>query len=113
MRWQKRDLSIKRYVYCWADGIHLEARLEDQAQCILVIIGATPEGKKELVGFTDGLRESSQSWRDLLLDLKRRGLTTAPRIAVADDLNEPPHPNHDQFAELDAHNYLGIDYSLF
>jgi len=83
-RWQKRDLSIKRYVYCWADGIHLEARLEDQAQCILVIIGATPEGKKELVGFTDGLRESSQSWRDLLLDLKRRGLTTAPQIAVAD-----------------------------
>jgi len=83
-RWQKRDLSAKRYVYCWADGIHLEARLEEQAQCILVIIGATPEGKKELVGFTDGMRESSQSWRDLLLDLKRRGLTTAPQIAVAD-----------------------------
>src|SRR5213082_3179758 len=83
-RWHKRDLSAKRYVYCWADGIHLEARLEEQAQCILVIIGATPEGKKELVGFTDGLRESSQSWRDLLLDLKRCGLTTAPQIAVAD-----------------------------
>ena len=83
-RWQKRDLSAKRYVYCWADGIHLEARLEEQVQCILVIIGATPEGKKELVGFTDGMRESSQSWRDLLLDLKRRGLTTAPQIAVAD-----------------------------
>ena len=83
-RWQKRDLSAKRYVYCWADGIHLEARLEEQAQCILVIIGATPEGRKEFVGFTDGVRESSQSWRDLLLDLKRRGLTTAPQIAVAD-----------------------------
>jgi putative transposase len=83
-RWQKRDLSAKRYVYCWADGIHLEARLEEQAQCILVIIGTTPEGKKELVGFTDGVRESSQSWRDLLLDLKRRGLTTASQIAVAD-----------------------------
>jgi putative transposase len=83
-RWQKRDLSAKRYVYCWADGIHLEARLEEQAQCILVIIGATPEGKKELIGFTDGMRESSQSWRDLLLDLKRRGLATAPQIAVAD-----------------------------
>jgi putative transposase len=82
-RWQKRDLSAKRYVYCWADGIHLEARLAEQAQCILVIIGATPEGRKELVGFTDGIRESSQSWRDLLLDLKRRGLTTAPQIAVA------------------------------
>ena len=83
-RWQKRDLSAKRYLYFWADGIHLEARLEEQAQCILVIIGATPEGRKELVGFTDGIRESSQSWRDLLLDLKRRGLTTAPQIAVAD-----------------------------
>jgi len=83
-RWRKRDLSAKRYVYCWADGIHLEARLEAQAQCILVIIGATPEGRKELVGFTDGIRESSQSWCDLLLDLKRRGLTTAPQIAVAD-----------------------------
>ena len=83
-RWQKRDLSAKRYVYVWVDGIHLEARLEDQAQCILVIIGATPEGKKELVGFADGQRESAQSWRDLLLDLKRRGLTMAPELAVAD-----------------------------
>ena len=83
-RWQKRDLSVKRYVYFWVDGIHLEARLEDQAQCILVIIGATPEGKKELVGFTDGMRESAQSWRDLLLDLKRRGLAAAPELAVAD-----------------------------
>jgi transposase-like protein len=83
-RWQKRDLSAKRYVYFWADGIHLEARLEEQAQCILVIVGATPEGKKELVGFTDGMRESAQSWRDLLLDLKRRGLAAAPQLAVAD-----------------------------
>src|SRR5882672_1531769 len=83
-RWQKRDLSAKRYVYFWADGIHLEARLEDQAQCILVIIGATPEGKKELVGFTDGMRESAESWRELLLDLKRRGLSIAPELAVAD-----------------------------
>src|SRR3954471_10525138 len=81
-RWQKRDLSMKRYVYFWVDGIHLEARLEDQAQCILVIIGATPEGKKELVGFTDGMRESASSWRDLLLDLKRRGLAAAPELAV-------------------------------
>jgi putative transposase len=83
-RWRKRDLSAKRYVYWWVDGIYLEARLEDQAQCILVIIGATPEGKKELVGFADGVRESAQSWRDLLLDLKRRGLSTAPQLAVAD-----------------------------
>jgi hypothetical protein len=70
--WQKRDLSAKRYVYIWADGIHLEARLEDEKQCILVLIGATPEGRKELVGFTDGARESAHDWRDLLLDLKRR-----------------------------------------
>ena len=83
-QWQKRELSMKRYVYFWVDGIHLEARLEDQAQCILVIIGATPEGKKELVGFTDGMRESAQSWRDLLLDLKRRGLSGTPELAVAD-----------------------------
>ena len=76
-RWQTRDLSAKRYVYFWADGIHLEARLEEQAQCILVIIGATPEGKKELVGFTDGVRESAESWRELLLDLRRRGLSIA------------------------------------
>jgi putative transposase len=83
-QWQKRDLSAKRYVYIWADGIHLEARLEDEKQCILVLIGATPEGRKELVGFTDGARESAQDWRTLLLDLKRRGLTGAPELAVAD-----------------------------
>jgi len=83
-RWSKRDLAAKRYVYFWADGIHVQARLEDTAQCLLVIIGATPEGKKELVGLTDGIRESAQSWRELLLDLKRRGLATAPELAVAD-----------------------------
>ncbi len=83
-RWQKRDLSAKRYVYVWADGIHLQARLEDEKQCILVIIGATPEGKKELVGFTDGARESAHDWRELLLGLKRRGLAIAPELAVAD-----------------------------
>ncbi len=82
--WQKRDLSAKRYVYIWADGIHLQARLEDEKQCILVLIGATPEGRKELVGFTDGARESAQDWRDLLLDLKRRGLDVPPRLTIAD-----------------------------
>src|SRR6266404_1384109 len=61
-----------------------QARLEDDAQCLLVIIGATPEGKKELVGLIDGVRESAQSWRELLLDLKRRGLAMAPELAVAD-----------------------------
>ena len=83
-RWSKRDLSAKRYVYFWVDGIHVQARLEDAAQCLLVIIGATPEGKKELVGLIDGVRESAQSWRELLLDLKRRGLAAAPELAVAD-----------------------------
>ena len=82
--WQRRDLSAKRYVYIWADGIHLQARLEDEKQCILVLIGATAEGRKELVGFTDGARESAQDWRDLLLDLKRRGLDVPPRLAIAD-----------------------------
>ena len=83
-RWKKRDLSARRYVYVWADGIHLQARLEDEKQCILVLIGATPEGKKELLGFTDGARESAHDWRELLLDLKARGLSTAPKLAVAD-----------------------------
>ena len=84
VRWSKRDLSAKRYVYFWVDGIHVQARLEDAAQCLLVIIGATPEGKKELVGLIDGVRESAQSWRELLLDLRRRGLAIAPELAVAD-----------------------------
>lgn len=82
--WEKRDLSAKRYVYIWADGIHLQARLEDQAQCILVLIGATPEGNKELIGFTDGLRESSHSWAALMLNLQRRGLRHAPELAIGD-----------------------------
>ncbi len=83
-RWQKRDLSAKCYVYFWVDGIHVQARLEDEAQCLLVIVGATPEGKKELVGLADGLRESAQSWKELLLDLRRRGLAIGPQLAIAD-----------------------------
>jgi putative transposase len=82
--WAKRDLSATRYVYIWADGIHMQARLEDEKQCILVLIGATPEGRKELVGFTDGTRESAQDWRELLLDLKRRGLCVSPELMIAD-----------------------------
>ena len=82
--WCKRDLSARCYVYFWADGIPVQARLEDDAQCLLVIIGATPEGRKELVGLVDGVRESAQSWRDLLLDLRRRGLAMGPELAVAD-----------------------------
>jgi putative transposase len=83
-RWKRRDLSTRRYVYAWADGIYLQARLADEKQCILVLIGVTPEGKKELIGFTDGARESAQDWRELLLDLKARGLATAPQLAIAD-----------------------------
>ena len=78
-RWQRRDLSARRYVYIWADGVYLQARMEPQAECMLVIIGATPEGKKELVGFQVGVRESAQSWRELLVDLKARGLCRAAR----------------------------------
>jgi transposase-like protein len=82
--WQRRDLSARRYVYVWADGVYLQARMEPQAECILVVIGATPEGKKELVGFQVGMRESAQSWRELLVDIKARGLAMAPEIAVGD-----------------------------
>jgi putative transposase len=83
-RWQQRDLSARRYVYLWADGVYLQARMEPQAECMLVIIGATPEGRKELVGFQVGTRESAQSWRELLVGLKARGLTIAPELAVGD-----------------------------
>ena len=83
-RWQGRDLSARRYVYIWADGVYLQARMEPEAECILVIIGATPEGRKELLGFHVGVRESAQSWRELLIDIKARGLAAAPEAAVGD-----------------------------
>ena len=83
-RWQRRDLSARHYVYVWADGIYLQARMEPQAECMLVLIGATPEGKKELLGFQVGVRESAQSWRELLVDLKARGLVIAPELATGD-----------------------------
>ena len=83
-RWQRRDLSARRYVYIWADGVYLQARMEPQAECMLVLIGATPEGRKELVGFQVGVRESAQSWRELLVDLKARGLAVPPELAVGD-----------------------------
>ena len=82
--WRRRDLSARRYVYIWADGVYLQARMEPIAECMLVVIGATPEGKKELVGFQVGARESAQSWRELLVDLKARGLAVAPELAVGD-----------------------------
>src|SRR4030081_2976327 len=83
-RWQKRDLSAWRYVYVWADGVFLQARMQDHGECMLVLIGATPEGRKELIGFQVGVRESAQSWRELLVEVKSRGLTIAPEIAVGD-----------------------------
>ena len=85
--WSRRDLSSKHYVYVWADGIYFNIRLEDQAnkkQCILVLMGATADGKKELIGITDGYRESEQSWAELLKSLQSRGLAISPKVAVAD-----------------------------
>ena len=82
-QWQKRDLSHKRYAYIWADGIYCNVRMEDR-QCLLVIIGATEDGKKELLALTNGLRESELSWTEILLDVKHRGLRNAPKLAVGD-----------------------------
>ena len=83
-RWTKRDLSARRYVYLWADGVYFKPRLDQERQCMLVIIGADEWGNKDILGLMDGYRESAQSWRELLLDLKRRGLTAAPDLAVGD-----------------------------
>jgi transposase-like protein len=83
----RRDLSEKQYVYVWADGIHVNVRLEDEAnqrQCLLVLMGATADGQKELIAVVDGYRESGQSWYELLLGLKQRGLALAPKLAVGD-----------------------------
>jgi putative transposase len=83
-QWSRRSLSGKEYVYLWADGIYFGVRLEDARQCILVIIGANREGKKELLGIADGYRESEESWKELLRDLKQRGLTVDPKLATGD-----------------------------
>jgi transposase-like protein len=82
-KWQKRDLSLKRYVYIWADGVYCNVRLEER-QCLLVIIGATEEGKKELIALDSGFRESELSWAELLLNLKNRGLKISPKLAIGD-----------------------------
>jgi putative transposase len=82
-QWQKRDLSDRQYVYFWADGIYCNVRMDDK-QCLLVIIGARKDGVKELVALEGGFRESELSWKQLLLDLKGRGLKTAPQLAVGD-----------------------------
>ena len=85
--WSQRNLSGEQYVYVWADGIHVNVRLEDDAnkkQCILVLMGATADGRKELIALQDGYRESEQCWKELLLDAKQRGLTIEPKLAVGD-----------------------------
>ena len=82
--WARRDLSGKRYVYFWADGLHVNVRLDEERSCILVIMAADEHGNKELVAVSDGYRESTASWREMLLDLRRRGLVVGPRLATAD-----------------------------
>ena len=81
--WRKRDLSRKRYAYIWVDGIHCNVRMDDR-QCILVVIGATEEGRKELLAVEGGYRESAQSWREVLTDLRYRGLAIDPELAIGD-----------------------------
>jgi putative transposase len=82
--WTQRSLEGKQYVYLWADGVHFNVRLDEDRQCILVLMGATPEGKKELIAVVDGYRESEQSWKELLLDVKARGLVVDPKLATGD-----------------------------
>jgi transposase-like protein len=82
--WSKRSLEGKEYAYLWADGIYTTVRLEDDKVCMLVLIGATKEGQKELIAVAAGYRESEQSWTELLLELKARGLVIAPKLAIGD-----------------------------
>ncbi|WP_152054496.1 IS256 family transposase [Tautonia marina] len=82
--WSKRPLEGKHYVYVWADGVHFNIRLEQDRQCMLVLMGATADGKKELIAVADGYRESEQSWKELLLDCKARGLAIDPALAIGD-----------------------------
>lgn len=86
-QWSRRDLSDRAYVYVWADGIHVNVRLENEAdhrQCLLLLMGTTVAGQKELIAVVDGYRESEQSWYELLIDLKNRGLSLAPKLAIGD-----------------------------
>jgi len=82
--WNQRSLEGKQYVYLWADGVHFNIRLEEDRQCILVLMGATTDGRKELIAVADGFRESEQSWKALLLDVKSRGLIIDPKLATGD-----------------------------
>jgi len=83
-QWSKRDLSDKKYVYFWVDGIYCNIRLDDQRSCILIIMGADRHGNKELLAVNDGFRESKTAWKEILLDLKKRGLKNGPKLAVGD-----------------------------
>ncbi len=83
-KWQGRDLSGKKYVYFWVDGVYFNVRMEDEKSCILIIIAADEHGNKELVAVSDGYRESKISWKEILLDLKRRGLEAGPSLATGD-----------------------------
>lgn len=82
--WKKQSLADKHYVYVWADGVYFNVRLDDERTCLLIIVGATPEGKKELIAVHDGYRESKLSWLEILRDLKTRGLSKAPALAIGD-----------------------------
>ena len=82
--WSKRSQAGKQYVYVWADGVYFNIRLEGGRQCILVLMGATADGKKELIAIQDGQRESEQSWKELLLDVQARGLSVEPKLAIGD-----------------------------
>jgi len=82
--WNQRSLKGKEYVYVWADGVHFNIRLEEDRQCILVLMGATADGHKELIAIADGYRESEQSWKGLLLDVQARGLVIDPKLATGD-----------------------------
>ena len=120
-QWQKRDLSARHYVYVWADGVYLQARMEPQAECMLVLMGATPEGRKELIGFQTGMRESGQSWKELLVDLKARGLGRSRRkwpLAMARSgfgrprRSVPYHPSPTMLAAQDIERARQVPKSL-
>jgi len=105
-RWAKRDLTGKEYVYLWAGGVHFGVRLEDASQCILVVIGATADGKKGFLAMLDGYRESEASWKELLLGVQQRGLTLDPKVAVGDGALGSGRPCHKSSAPR-ANNVAG------
>ena len=83
-QWRKRELEASQYAYIWADGVHFNARVEGERSCVLVVIGAKFNGETELLGIIDGVRESEASWKELLLELRGRGMSVHPKLAIAD-----------------------------